>query len=99
MGNFELLKSAIENKEVVCFIYDGLPREVEPFLIGDTRTKKCALRGFQTGGGSRSGRIFDWHIFLLDKISCLTKTGKHFSGVRKNYNPSDKGMLNIYVHI
>lgn len=99
MGNFELLKTAIQNREVVRFIYDGFPREVEPFLIGDTRTRKLALRGFQIGGGSNSGKVFDWHLFLLDKISCLTKTGRHFSGVRQNYNPSDKGMLDIYVRI
>lgn len=99
MNNFDFLKEAIENKEVISFTYDGFSRVAEPFLLGDTRTMRCAIRAYQTSGGSKSGTVPGWHIFLLDKILWLTKTGEHFDGVRENYNPSDKGMLRIYARV
>lgn len=99
MFYFDELKKAIEEKKVVTFIYDGLPREVEPFLIGDTTSMHAAMRGFQTGGGSRSGNPVGWRLFLLEKIRNLSITEIHFSGVRPDYNPSDKAMCNIFAHV
>lgn len=99
MNNFDLLKEAIENKEEVSFTYDGFSRVAEPFLLGDTLARHCAIRAYQTAGGSNSGTVPGWHIFLLDKILWLSKTGEHFDGEREGYNPSDKGMSRIYAHV
>lgn len=94
-----VLEDAIRSRRVVTFHYDGLPRIVEPFLIGTTTAGRPALRGFQTGGGSQSGRVPGWHLFSLDKIVGLATCQKRFSGVRDGYNPSDKGMQTIGAHI
>ena len=83
-----VLEDAIRSRRVVTFHYDGLPRIVEPFLIGTTTAGRPALRGFQTGGGSQSGRVPGWHLFSLDKIVGITMTPTTFSGVRDGYNPS-----------
>ena len=99
MSNFDLLKDAIKNKEVVSFTYDGFSRVVEPFVLGDTHTMRHAIRAYQTAGGSSSGNVSGWHLFLLDKILWLSKTGEHFDGEREDYSPSDKGMLRIYAHV
>lgn len=93
------LEDAIINRQVVRFVYDGLQREVEPFLLGTTTAGRPALRAYQTAGGSRSGTVPGWHLFSLGKIVGLATCQKRFSGVRDGYNPSDKGMQAIGVHI
>lgn len=93
------LEDAIINRQVVRFVYDGLQREVEPFLLGTTTAGRDALRAYQTAGGSRSGTVPGWHLFSLGKIVGLTTCQKRFSGVRDGYNPSDKGMQAIGAHI
>lgn len=94
-----VLEDAIRSRRVVTFHYDGPPRIVEPFLIGTTTAGRPALRGFQTGGGSQSGKVPEWRVFLLDKIVGLTTCQKQFSGERPLYNPADEGMQTIGVHI
>ena len=94
-----VLEDAIRSRRVVTFHYDGLPRIVEPFLIGTTTAGRPALRGFQTGGGSQSGRVPGWHLFSLDKIVGITMPPTTFSRVRDGYNPADKGMSAIGLHV
>lgn len=40
------LEDAIINRQVVRFVYDGLQREVEPFLLGTTTAGRPALRAY-----------------------------------------------------
>lgn len=94
-----VLEEAIRLRRVVAFTYDGLPRTVEPFLLGITTAGNPALRGFQTEGGSNSGRVPGWLLFSLRKIERLTMCQAEFSGVRVGYNPADKGMRTIGVHV
>lgn len=41
------LEDAIINRQVVRFVYDGLQREVEPFLLGTTTAGRPALRAYK----------------------------------------------------
>ncbi|HJA09988.1 MAG TPA: WYL domain-containing protein [Candidatus Duodenibacillus intestinavium] len=95
MSVFDDLKFAIENRRVVTFTYDGHHRVVEPFLLGVTTAGKPALRGFQTAGTSKSGKVPDWHLFSLSKIVSIEVTPTCFEGARPFYNPADKAMLRI----
>lgn len=94
-----VLEEAIRLRRVVTFSYDGYRRVVEPFLIGTTTAGRPALRGYQTEGGSKSGTVPGWHLFSLHKIVGIAMSPCGFSGVRDGYNPSDKGMLSIGVHV
>ncbi|MBQ9240543.1 MAG: hypothetical protein IJ164_04280 [Duodenibacillus sp.] len=93
------LEAAIRLRHVVTFTYDGLPRTVEPFLLGVTTAGNPALRGYQTAGLSQSGKVPGWHLFLLHKIPEIAMTQEEFSGERAQYNPADRGMSSIGVHI
>lgn len=42
------LEDAIINRQVVRFVYDGLQREVEPFLLGTTTAGRSALRAYNS---------------------------------------------------
>ena len=99
MSVFEELSFAITNRRVVSFNYDGLRREVEPFLLGETTAGNLALRGYQTGGSSRSGRVPGWHLFSLSKIDSITVEQFEFEGARPFYNPSDTAMRRIYARV
>ena len=98
MSVYDVLAQAIEERRVVTFTYDGCFRVVEPFLLGTTTAGRPALRAYQTAGGSRSGTVPEWRVFLLDKIVGLTTCQKQFSGERPLYNPADEGMQSIGVH-
>ena len=93
------LEDAIINRQVVRFVYDGLQREVEPFLLGTTTAGRPALRAYQTAGGSRSGTVPGWHLFSLGKIGGIAMIQESFSGERPWYNPADKAMSTIGPHV
>jgi predicted DNA-binding transcriptional regulator YafY len=87
---------AIQNKAVIQFNYEGKLRIVEPQCHGISKAGKELMRGFQTGGASRSRRSIAEKLFEVDKISELKETGDTFSDPGPNYNPDDKAMA--YVH-
>lgn len=99
MSAYDDLVLAINERRVVQFTYDGHQRVVEPFLLGTTTAGKLALRGYQTEGTSKSGKVPGWHLFSLSKISALEVTQAKFEGVRPLYNPGDKSMSCIAAHV
>ena len=99
MSVFEDLSFAIASRRVVSFNYGGLPRKVEPFLIGETTAGNLALRGYQTGGSSRSGLVPGWHLFSLSKIDSITAEQSRFEGARPFYDPLDRAMRRIYARV
>ena len=91
--------SAIENKEVVSFVYNGEQRTVEPQTYGVTTTGNRVLRARQIGGGSRSGQSQIAKLFDLKKISALRKTGVHFERALPEHNPNDSAMAEIFASL
>jgi len=87
---------AIKKKRVIQFTYTGELRIVEPQCHGMSTAGKEVMRGFQTGGSSRSSRSIAEKLFEVSKISELSETGDTFSRPGPHYNPNDQGM--IYVH-
>ncbi|MCM1513363.1 MAG: WYL domain-containing protein [Oxalobacter formigenes] len=90
--------TAIQNRLVVTFTYDGLHRVVEPYTLGLSTAGRLALRAFQTEGNSKSGRTYDWHLFSVENIRDITMTESRFLPTRPGYNPADKGMRTIFCH-
>lgn len=99
MNNFDSLTKAIQSRRVVSFYYDGCYRQVEPFLVGQTKSGNVALRAYQIAGRSNSGKNIGWHLFLIDKICSLDVSQETFSSMRMDYNPNDKAMIVIFSHI
>lgn len=83
----DLLCEAIANHRVVTFVYDDLPREVIPGVLGRHRTtQNPVLRGYQTDGSSNSRTVPFWKLFLIDKINDLLITGGSFDELPPQYN-------------
>ena len=90
--------SAINNKSVISFTYDGYSRVVEPHAVGLSRAGNDVLRCFQTEGGHVKPH-HDWDLCVLSKITNLSLTGTSFSCARTGYARGDKGMSRIYAEI
>jgi predicted DNA-binding transcriptional regulator YafY len=91
--------NAIRNKQVLEFYYDGGSRLVEPFCHGVSTAGNEVLRGFQTGGYSKSGNSHTWKMFRVDEISSISIKNEKFTGNRPHYNPNDKGMTKIHCNV
>jgi hypothetical protein len=89
--------SAIQNKEVITFTYDGHPHEVEPHAVGVSRAGHKVLRCFQVRGHQQHDE--SWVLVPLSKIADLSTTEQCFSSVRSDYKSGDKGMTIIYAQI
>ena len=72
------LASAIEDRQVISFTYDGLPRVVQPATYGRTTAGKLTLRGCQVGGTSHSNRLPCWELYTVSKIASLSSVGEVF---------------------
>jgi hypothetical protein len=90
---------AIRDRAVVRFSYGGGSRTVEPHCHGISRAGNEVLRGYQTGGYSRSGKSVGWHLFEVAKISSLTQSGEIFLSARPGYTPYDQGMRSVHCRV
>lgn len=91
--------SAIENREVIQFYYDGSIRIVEPFCYGINSKGNYVLRAYQIGGYSSSGEPIGWRLYNADKMINISSTGQKFTQIRPGYNPNDRGMVRIICNV
>lgn len=91
--------SAISDRAVVQFWYEGGTRTVEPHCHGISRADHEVLRGWQTGGYSESGNSIGWKLFDVSQMSSLSQTGSTFATNRPDYNPNDKHMKSVHCHV
>lgn len=95
-----LLCSAIRNRRVVTFYYDGGRRTVEPYCHGASEAGHDLLRGYQTAGYSRSGVTQGWKMFRLDELTGLAMTDEVFVNIRPEYDPRrEEKMTTIYCRV
>jgi hypothetical protein len=92
-----LLISAIRQKLVLQFIYNGKLRTVEPQTYGLSTAGQEVLRAYERtipNGSKRAGMA---KLFDLNKISSLRKSGQSFSQALPTHNPDDSAMVEIFA--
>jgi len=94
----DLIISAIRNKQVLAFTYDGIDRVVEPHTVGVSQAGNKVLRCYQTQGGHVNPN-HDWDLCELSKIRGLRATGANFRSARPGYRRGDRGMSIIYAEL
>ena len=75
------IRAAIANRRLLKFMYDGCFRIVEPHdygILNGVVTLFC----YQVEGQSRRGRLPDWRLFVLSKMSDADPTNEPFAGLR-----------------
>jgi hypothetical protein len=90
---------AIENRRILEFRYDGLPRVVQPHTHGTSTKGKETLRAYQIDGRSNSGPLPDWRPFTVSKINGLNATNNNFTGTAPDYDPNDDMMKRVHCHL
>jgi hypothetical protein len=89
--------SAIKNRQILRFRYNGKERIVEPQTYGISIAGREVLRAHQIGGRSSSGQVRMAKLFDLNRISMLRKTGNTFTEALSSHNPNDSAMVKIYA--
>lgn len=93
------LSDAIGTREVVCFYYESLLREVEPHCYGKNPKGEELLWGYQTGGQSKSGRVPCWRLFEVARVQNVYLAGRKFSDSRPGYPKNCPPMEPIFAQL
>lgn len=80
----------MHERRLVRFRYDGFERIGEPHDLGLQKGLRRLLV-YQLAGGSRSGRLPDWRLVTLDKVTDFALMDTTFAGprdedTRQHYN-------------
>lgn len=93
------IASAIQNRNLLSFTYEGFAREVEPHCLGIDKKGHPALRAYQVAGGSESGEYVGWKMFHVNGIQNLQVLNKTFQQPRQGYKRGDKDMQQIQAQV
>lgn len=92
------IEAAIENRQLLTFMYHGHPRAVEPHIYGVLGSGLHALSGYQIAGTSRGGEL-GWKNFHLRDMSQVEPLDRHFPRPRPDYNPDDKRFRKVFKRL
>jgi hypothetical protein len=93
----KVIISAIRNRNVLEFLYNGKMRTVEPQTYGLSTAAREVLRAYErtaTNSLKRSGMA---KLFDLEKISNLRKAGTVFAAALSAHNPNDSAMVEVFA--
>jgi hypothetical protein len=92
--------TAIKEKRVIRFTYDGYERIVQPHAYGIHKlTGNEVLRAYQIGGYSSSGTIPLWRLYDVSKINYINVTDELFERAAPGYRLNDSDMSQIFCQV
>ena len=91
-----IIKTAIENKQLLSFEYKNKTRIVEPYTFGESSTGKDTLSAFQKDGGSEASANLCWRQFAIREIKNLKLMDEKFEEIRDDYHCDNAKMNFIY---
>jgi predicted DNA-binding transcriptional regulator YafY len=92
-----LIISAIRQKSVLQFNYNGKLRTVEPQTYGLSKTGQGVLRAYERTTSNSSKHSGMAKLFSLNKISGLRKSGQSFRQALPTHNPHDSAMVEVFA--
>lgn len=93
------ISDAIKTKSLLTFTYHDHPRIVQPHTYGIDQKGHKALRGYQIGGTSDSGRIPAWRIFHEEEIHFLKISTEKFLAPHHKYKRGDEFFATILCQL
>lgn len=83
------IATAIEQRRLLSFSYDGHERKVIPAALGVAKRKgKPVLHAYQVEGGSSRGGVPAWRFFYTDKMTGLRLLDETFAADPPGWRPS-----------
>jgi len=93
------ISTAINNKNLISFVYKNLPRVVEPHAYGETKDGGERLRAYQVDGQSESRSVPCWGLFKIEEMENINVLTDTFDGPETGYSRGDKAMSLIYAEL
>ncbi len=91
-----VVRATLEHR-ALSFVYQGVPRTVEPHLVGIHEAGEALLVAYQTGGASQSGEVPGWRTFTTTEMDAVEIADKVFPGPRPGFNPGRHAMIEIFA--
>ena len=91
-----IIKTAIENKQLLSFEYKKKNRLVEPYTFGENSSGKDTLSAFQIQDGGDGSADMCWRQFPVREIKNLKLLDTKFEEIREGYHPDNAKMSFIY---
>ena len=88
----QLITAAINDRRIITFDYDALPRIVEPHALGYTSKGALVFRGYQNPE-------IGWKLFTVEKCENLLVTADQFDRPREGYRMEDKYIPQIIAQL
>jgi hypothetical protein len=95
----ERLVRAILERRDITLIYQGLPRLVEPHMVGIHEAGEPILVAYQTGGYSRSGDIPGWRTFITTEIERIEESDVGFPRPRSDFTDQFYPMIEVFAKV
>lgn len=93
----KVIKDAIKHKQILVVVYKGLPRIIEPHIVGAAANGNEYVRGFQTGGTSCTDK-YGWKIMNLKEIQMVSLLpNQFFPNERNDFNRNDPLITTVYA--
>ncbi len=99
MSAAQIIAAAIKARQRLHFVYDGHARTVEPHTLGSDARGVDLLCGYQTAGGSRSGKPAGWKFFRIVDISNIGAANGEFFSRRPEYRHNDRAFATISAQL
>lgn len=95
----EIVKQAIENRNLLEFTYQNQLRIVEPYTYGTNNRGKELLSAYQIAKETNASDRLGWKIFILDEINDLRILKNSFKAIRTEHNLDDLKMSCVFSTI
>jgi len=94
-----IIKTAIENRQLLSFVFKDKKRLVEPYTFGESAKGKDTLSTFQLEDGADGTANLCWRQFPLREIKNLKLLDTKFEEIREDYHPDNARMNFIYCTV
>jgi len=81
----EVICSAIRNRHLLQFVYEGRTRVVEPHQLGLDKARNEALSAYWVSGYSESHELPRWRLYLVSEMADVMELNDPFEGPRPGY--------------
>lgn len=88
---------AIKHKQKIVVVYKGLPRIIEPHIVGAAANNNEYVRGFQTDGTSCTEE-YGWKLMNLQAIQMVSiLPNQFFPRARNDFKRNDPLITTVYA--